>query len=60
MEYNIAGGIAPAIPPKLQKHNFLEAMGDKGRFRKFLEGIPVYVIVNDGIQIQSYLNYLKM
>lgn len=56
----IAGGIAPAILPAIRKPNFLEAVRDKGRFRNFLEGVPVYVIVNDGIQMQGCLNYLMM
>ncbi|MGI6766237.1 MAG: glucokinase [Lentihominibacter sp.] len=56
----IAGGVAPAILPELQKPHFMGAVRDKGRFRKFLEGIPVYVIVNDGIQMQGCLNYLMM
>ena len=43
----IGGGIAPRILPRLQRPGFLEAFQDKGRFRSFLEAIPVRVILND-------------
>ncbi len=43
----IGGGIAPRILPRLQRPGFLEAFHDKGRFRAFLEAIPVRVILND-------------
>jgi glucokinase len=43
----IGGGIAPKILPRLQRRGFLEAFRDKGRFRAFLEAIPVKVILND-------------
>jgi len=43
----IGGGIAPKILPRLKRPGFLEAFHDKGRFRPFLEAIPVRVITND-------------
>lgn len=43
----IGGGIAPKILPRLKRPGFLEAFHDKGRFRAFLEAIPVRVILND-------------
>ncbi|HEX4823016.1 MAG TPA: glucokinase [Candidatus Polarisedimenticolaceae bacterium] len=43
----IGGGIAPKILPRLKQPGFLEAFTDKGRFRPFLEAIPVRVITND-------------
>jgi glucokinase len=43
----IGGGIAPKILPRLTRPGFLEAFHDKGRFRAFLEAIPVRVILND-------------
>ena len=43
----IGGGIAPKILPRLKRPGFLEAFHDKGRFRSFLEAIPVRVILND-------------
>ena len=43
----IGGGIAPKILPRLTQPPFLEAFCDKGRFRPFLEAVPVRVILND-------------
>ncbi len=54
----MAGGIAPAILPEL-KTALSGSHEDKGRF--ILEGIPVYVILNDGMQMQRLSpNYLMM
>ena len=43
----LGGGIAPKILPALREREFLEAFLDKGRYRKFMEAIPVQVILND-------------
>jgi glucokinase len=43
----VGGGIAPKILARLKRPGFLEAFRDKGRFRAFLEAIPVRVILND-------------
>ena len=43
----LGGGIAPKILEKLSSPLFLEAFLSKGRFRPFLESLPVYVILND-------------
>lgn len=43
----LGGGIAPKILARLTRPGFLEAFCDKGRFRSFLEAIPVRVILND-------------
>jgi glucokinase len=43
----VGGGIAPKILPRLKRPGFLEAFHDKGRFRAFLEAVPVRVIQND-------------
>ena len=42
----IAGGIGPHIVDKLAQSDFLARFKDKGRFRPWLERIPVTVIVN--------------
>lgn len=42
----LGGGIVPQILPKLQEGTFIAAFQDKGRFRAFMETIPVYVILN--------------
>jgi glucokinase len=43
----LGGGIAPKILPKLRDGTFVRAFIDKGRFRRYLEAIPVAVIRND-------------
>jgi glucokinase len=43
----LGGGIAPKILPRLADGPFLHAFADKGRFREYLEAIPVRVILND-------------
>ena len=42
----IGGGIAPEILPLLKSDLFLEAFCDKGKFRDFMEQIPVKVVMN--------------
>jgi len=43
----LGGGIPPKIIPILRKNVFMKAFEDKGRFRGFMEKIPVRVILND-------------
>lgn len=43
----LGGGIAPKLLPRLLDGHFLHAFFDKGRFRDFLEAVPVRVILND-------------
>jgi glucokinase len=43
----LGGGISPKILPKLKENIFMKAFVNKGRFKEFLEGIPVKVILND-------------
>lgn len=45
----LGGGIAPKVLPALQDGTFLEAFRDKGRFRRYVEAIPVRVILDDRI-----------
>lgn len=42
----IGGGIAPRIIPLIREGPFMEAFTHKGRFARFMEGIPVRVILN--------------
>lgn len=42
----LAGGIAPAILPRLQQGPFLAAFADKGRFTEMMRRIPVRVILD--------------
>jgi glucokinase len=43
----LGGGIPPKILPFIEKGSFLRAFLDKGRFRGFLEQIPVRVILEE-------------
>ena len=43
----LGGGISPKILPKLKEDVFMKAFVNKGRFKGFLEKIPVKVILND-------------
>ena len=43
----LGGGISPKILPKLKEDIFMKAFVNKGRFRRFLEKVPVKVILND-------------
>lgn len=43
----LGGGIAPKILPFLMRPAFLEAFHGKGRFRAFLEAVPVRAVLND-------------
>jgi glucokinase len=42
----LGGGIPPRILPRLQKQDFLHAIAYKGRFRDWVAGIPVHVILD--------------
>jgi glucokinase len=43
----LGGGIPPKILSKLKEDIFMEAFTNKGRFKGFLEKIPVKVVLND-------------
>jgi glucokinase len=43
----LGGGIPPKILPKLKENTFRRPFVKKGRFKKFLEKIPVHVILNE-------------
>jgi len=43
----LGGGISPKILSKLKEDIFMEAFTNKGRFKGFLEKIPVRVVLND-------------
>ncbi len=43
----LGGGIPPKILSKLEEGIFMEAFSNKGRFKTFLEQIPVKVILNE-------------
>jgi glucokinase len=43
----LGGGIPPKILPKLKEDIFLNAFTNKGRFKEFMERVPVKIILND-------------
>jgi glucokinase len=43
----VGGGIAPKILSKLKDGTFMQAFKDKGRYRKLVSSIPVYVVLNE-------------
>lgn len=58
----IGGGIAPKILEKLRDGTFMEAFIEKGRFKSFMSGIPVGVIVHGktGLLGASYYASLRL
>ncbi len=55
----IGGGIAPKILPWLTQGGFLRAFVAKGRFRHFLEQVPVAVILNEQTALLGAADYAK-
>ena len=53
----LGGGIAPAILPVLSEGVFLDAFRAKGRFRKFLSGVPVKVILDSRAALFGAAHY---
>ena len=53
----IGGGIAPKIVAKIKDGTFMRAFVDKGRYRDFLSGIPVRVVLNDQAALQGAAFY---
>lgn len=45
----VAGGIPPAILPRLEAGPFLEAFRDRGRMAELVERMPVQVVVNQQV-----------
>lgn len=53
----LGGGIAPAILPVVSEGAFLESFVDKGRFRGFLSGVPVMVILDEQAALLGAAHY---
>ena len=53
----LGGGVSPAILPVLSEGGFLEAFRDKGRFRGFLENIPVKVLLDERAALLGAARY---
>ncbi|OYT72985.1 MAG: glucokinase [Chloracidobacterium sp. CP2_5A] len=55
----IGGGIAPKILKWMTRGGFLKAFAAKGRFRGFLERVPVAVILNERAALLGAARYAK-
>jgi glucokinase len=55
----LGGGVSPALLPALAKGEFLEAFVDKGRFRAYLEKVPVKVILDESSPLLGAAWYAK-
>ncbi|BFU95076.1 MAG: Glucokinase [Nitrospira sp.] len=43
----VGGGIAPKLLPKLTDGTFMRAFSNKGRYKRLMSTIPVYIVLND-------------
>ncbi|HMU54558.1 MAG TPA: glucokinase [Nitrospira sp.] len=43
----VGGGIAPKLLPKLTDGTFMRAFANKGRYKRLMSTIPVYIVLND-------------
>lgn len=53
----IAGGMAPRLLPALRAPGFLEAFRDKGRFRSWLEKVPLRVVLDEHVPLLGAARY---
>lgn len=53
----IAGGIAPRVLPALRTPGFLEAFRGKGRFRPWLEKVPLRVVLDERAPLLGAARY---
>jgi len=56
----LGGGLSPAILPVLREGPFLDAFRDKGRFRGFLEKVPVNVIMDETAALLGAAHYARV
>lgn len=49
----LAGGIAPKLLPALTDGNFLAGFSDKGRYRSWMQSVPVAVILDPDIGLKG-------
>jgi glucokinase len=53
----LAGGIAPKIIPLLREGDFMEGFLSKGRFEKYLLGVPVKVVTDESAPLFGAAQY---
>lgn len=56
----LGGGIPPKILSKLKENIFMEAFVNKGRFKRYLQEIPVKVVLNDKAALVGAANCATM
>jgi len=56
----LGGGVSPAILPILREGPFLEAFRAKGRFRGFLEKIPVRVLMDEKAALLGAAHFARV
>lgn len=56
----VAGGIAPKILDFLQRSEFKQAFHAKGRFRHFVAGVPLRVVLKENIGLHGAMNKLRL
>jgi glucokinase len=53
----VGGGIARKNIPLMKSGPFIDAFLDKGRFRSFMEKVPVWAVVNEDVEIIGAAGY---
>jgi glucokinase len=56
--FYLGGGIAPHLSKKIKQGTFHASFVDKGRFREFLESIPIWIVMNDDAALLGAASYL--
>lgn len=49
----LAGGIAPKVLPALKEAAFLEGFSGKGRFREWMDRVPVRVVLDEAVGLKG-------
>ena len=56
----IAGGIAPRFVEFIEKSDLRQRFEDKGRFKKYVKDIPVYIILKEHLGLFGAMQKLKL
>jgi len=55
----IVGGIAPKLLREIKEGQFLEAFSNKGRMKKLIQGVPLYVVLCTEVGLKGAALYAK-
>lgn len=55
----VGGGIAPKILEFIEKHHFMSAFTEKGRFKSLMESIPVKIVLNANTALLGAKHYAQ-